>query len=88
MVLIHADIKLSKYIKYTWEHSLVLQLTGMKIAGSMLLISFAVQNRECIQTFYCRWSLTFDSVLLNHTPKVSERMLVSLSPASSLLTIQ
>lgn len=88
MALIHADIKLPKCIKYTWKHSLVLQLTGMKIAGSLLLISFVVQNRECIQKFYCGWSLIFDSVLLSHTPKLSGRMVVSLSPASSLLTIR
>lgn len=88
MALIHADIKMSKYIKYTWEHSLVLQLNGMKIAVSLLLISFVVQNRECIWKLYCGWSLIFDSVLLSHTPKLSGRMLVSLSPARSLLTIR
>ena len=81
--LIHAGIcyVYVKYIKYTWDHSLVLKQNHTKIAASMLLMAPTLQNRGCMQTFYCEWSLAFDSVLLSHAPKLSGRTLGSLSPA-------
>lgn len=78
---------LGKYIKHTWEHSLVLKLNGTKVAASLLLMSPTLQNRGCVQTFYCEWSLGFGPVLLSCAPESSGRMLVSLSAARSFLAI-
>lgn len=54
---------LGKYIKHTWEHSLVLKLTGTKIVASLLLMFPTLQNRGCVQTFTVNgpWTLVLCS---------------------------